>query len=504
LRNFNVATDPWIPVILNGKHRELSLRETLAKAHLITGLAGATGQEDVAILRLLSACVAHLAPNTGDHGADWKRAFAARSFPDFDPYFTAHHSEFELFSDAPFYQVTDPGISGPLSKLVLGSATDPARAVLSAAGPTSLSYAEATRALVTTMLWDIVGIHSGAPADPRTKGGKAYSPSYRDITLIAHNPVSYGGALIIEGRMLKNTILLNTPFTARGTDIPLWERGPRAAEQTLGTDGEPIAPSGLVSYLTWGHRSIRLEREGDRVTSAFVSYGDIVNHVGTLYDFEPASAWYFKASAKRYLPHRLNRETVWEGLPSATGFAPDTDKVAPDVAALAVRHLQELVTDGNIARISDVVTGYVEVSWVLGPKDSTISGISTSSLPVGTALTSELPTQAAAASTAVLAALRTGVFLAVKDGLVPETAIQVVVNEFRSRVDAPYRALISTDPKPREARIALTAWRRDVADLAVATFTSSLASHIRPGRQLAFARCSKTLTRLVKACIVDE
>lgn len=497
MSDFNVATDPWIQVTMNGQHKELSLQETLKKAHLITGLSGATGQEDVAVLRLLSACVAHLYPNTGDAGVDWKRAFTARSFPDFADYFKEHHEEFSLFSETPFYQVQNPGVSGTLAKLVLGAATNPTRAVLSSTAPESLSYAEATRALVTKMLWDVAGIHSGAPDDPRTKSGRAYSPSYNGITLLAHNPVSYGGALIVEGKTLKDTILLNTPFTARAPgDQPLWERGARLCEQTFDAAGKPIVPTGLVSYLTWAHRSIWLERDEttDRVISAFVSYGDIVNHCATLYDYEPAVSWYFKEKGKRYLPSRLNRQSIWEGLPSATGFAPDTNKVAPDVAALAVRHLQELVADEHIKRVSDVVTGYTEVSWVLGSNDSVVSGVSVNRLQSGHVLTSELPTQAATIASEALTALQRSVYRAFSDGLVPEETIQVAMNEFRQRVDTPYRELVALNPGPREARTALTEWREAMGVLAQNVYTTSLTSYVRPGRMLAFARGARNLT----------
>src|SRR5947199_72580 len=101
-------------------------------------------------------------------------------------------------------------------------------------GDLSVPYAEAARWLVHCQAFDPSGIKAGAVGDDRVKGGKGYPIGVAWSGLL--------GGVLLEGRTLKETLLLNliaADFDVCGrdpaVDLPVWERPPvTAAEEAPG------------------------------------------------------------------------------------------------------------------------------------------------------------------------------------------------------------------------------------------------------------------------------
>lgn len=105
--SFNLLDQPWIPCTdLDGRMEELSLRETLARAHELRAVQGDSPLETASLYRLLLAVIHSVlrGPKTPD---EWAALWQARRFDinRFDDYFKKWHSRFDLFDkERPFYQ----------------------------------------------------------------------------------------------------------------------------------------------------------------------------------------------------------------------------------------------------------------------------------------------------------------------------------------------------------------------------------------------------------------
>ena len=110
--SFNLIDRPWIPCTeMNGHIVELSLRETLARAHELRGLQGDSPLETAALYRLLLAVI-HSALRGPTSRTEWARLWNMKRFDadQFNRYFQEWHSDFDLFDrEHPFYQVKADG-----------------------------------------------------------------------------------------------------------------------------------------------------------------------------------------------------------------------------------------------------------------------------------------------------------------------------------------------------------------------------------------------------------
>lgn len=358
---FNLVDQPWLLVTdLNGDVAELSIVDTVRRAHELAGLVGDVSTQVFALTRLLLAVVhgALRGPVTVD---DWEQLWRADRLPSdqVDAYLAAHRERFALFDpSAPFMQVaglgTAKGEVSDLSKLIADVPNGHRFFTTRMGGDLSLSYAEAARWLVHCQAYDPSGIKSGAVGDDRVKSGKGY-------------PIGVGwcgllGGMLPEGRTLRETLLLNLIPAAFGggrdpeRDVPVWERPPLgSAEQPA----QELTPSGPVTLFTWQGRRIRLHHRRGRVIGVLICNGDRLTPQN-MHVTETHTAWRRSEPQEKklkagtvYMPleHKVER-VIWRGLQS---MLPDTARsqgteAAARVTATITEWLGTLVSENLLER----------------------------------------------------------------------------------------------------------------------------------------------------------
>lgn len=323
--SFNLIDRPWIRVRSLGGHvEERALRDTLATASEIRGLAGEIPTQDAAVLRLLLAVILGAtrtaAPRPESAALDlFERWWNRGSLPmeELDPYLDRVRERFDLFdARVPFLQVagltTGSGKRTGLGKVISDlPANFPFFTTRGPRESERLDLAEAARWLVHCQAFDPSGIKTGALGDDRVKAGKGYPFGY---------PAWAGnlGLVIAEGRSLYETLVLNVPWRQSGPrDLPVWER----AALGPGPDIDHPTPTGPADLFTWPSRRMRLFFDGDEVIDVQISNGDKLGPQN-LHPFEAMSAWRYskdqsKGGEKVLMPvtHDPTRR-VWQGLGS--------------------------------------------------------------------------------------------------------------------------------------------------------------------------------------------
>ena len=184
---------------------------------------------------------------------EWELLWNAEKLPvaQIAPYLNRYRERFDLFHpETPFLQVaglrTAKCETAELSKLISDVPNGAPMFTTRIGGDLSVPYAEAARWLVHCQAFDPSGIKAGAVGDDRVKGGKGYPIGVAWSGLL--------GGVLLEGRTLKETLLLNliaADFDVCGrdpaVDLPVWERPPvTAAEEAPATpsydpDSEQVA-----------------------------------------------------------------------------------------------------------------------------------------------------------------------------------------------------------------------------------------------------------------------
>lgn len=325
----HLDSDPWLPAISNDTVQELSLRDVLARAHVIPALAPTPASMSPALLRLLVAVVLDVfgAPRSR---REWGERWKAKRFDPapIDAYFDEHRDRFDLFSETvPFAQAaglrTPKGEVKPASLLLppvsTGNST-PLYSTRTDADSVVLTPAEAARWLVHVLAWDTAGIKSGADGDPQAPKGKAYGNPV--------GPLGQLGVVVPKGRNLFETLLLNLPIVEDGLapdDAPHWRRPP------LGPTWESREPTGLLDLLTWPSRRVRLipEEVDGRVVvrSVVLTAGDRM--LATPRD-EPHTAWNATRNPKPddppWRPRRhQSGKASWQGLDALLAISDEAE-----------------------------------------------------------------------------------------------------------------------------------------------------------------------------------
>ncbi|TAM71060.1 MAG: type I-E CRISPR-associated protein Cse1/CasA [Microbacteriaceae bacterium] len=323
--SFNLTTEPWIPARLpDGAVLELSLRDTFAQAHDIQDLVGEVPTQVFAITRLLLAILHRSLPEINRPVDDWIELWNEPKLLTelIDDYLCQWSERFDLLHpETPFYQVaqlhTKKGEVSGLEKLIADVPNgEPFFTTRRDRGVGSISVAEAARWLVHVHAFDVSGIKSGADGDDRVKGGKGY-------------PIGTGwagelGGVLLEGRNLKETLLLNlvlgddadTPFAAG--DLPSWEREPQTGAVEFNGKHEP---TGQIELFTWQSRRVRLVHDGAAVTGVLIANGDALRPQN-LFRQETMTAWRRSKPQETklriepvYMPRTHNPErSFWRGL----------------------------------------------------------------------------------------------------------------------------------------------------------------------------------------------
>lgn len=251
--SFNLLDKPWIPCIqMDGRMAELSLRETLKRAHELRSIQGDSPLETASLYRLLLAVI-HSVLHGPKNKSEWAGLWDAKQFDmtRFDKYFDKWHTNFDLFDkEHPFYQVKSnkegrektsndvlPDVASATNATLFSHATDENNIVL--------SPAKAARTLLVMQTFSVAGGWGMAPRES------------------SDAPWGRGIIYLLEGNILFETLLLNLlkypdkdVLPNRDEDKPVWEMS------------DPFKPKrekplGYLDLLTWQNRRVSLTPSGD-------------------------------------------------------------------------------------------------------------------------------------------------------------------------------------------------------------------------------------------------
>lgn len=343
---YNLLDEPWIAVLdVHGHDRSLSLLDLLRQAREVRRLAGELPTQDAAVLRLVLAVLYRALPVEGDDEdrlevwkSWWNEGLPTREV---ETYLERYRDRFDvLHPQFPFFQVADlHAASGKLSGIdKLIADLPPHRLFTNRAGEGSeaLALDEAARWLVHCQAFDMSGIKTGAAGDPRVKGGKGY-------------PIGTGwagslGMIVLEGRTLADTLLLNLVLTVSSPDddVAPWE-GQSWTAAPLFAD----SPRGPVQALTWQARRIRMVTDGEHVTDALIANGDKIR-LRNQHRVEIMTGWRSSPTQAKahgedlaYMPRaHLPGRLIWRGLGSL---------VAADPVAAGIEKRADALRASNIS-----------------------------------------------------------------------------------------------------------------------------------------------------------
>lgn len=370
--HFNVAVDPWIPVVyLDGKRGDVSIVDAFRNAGRIREIEGDQAQQVLPMLRLLLAVLyrSQPLPDGDDESAlmeewaeIWKRG-------DFDleairGYLDTYHDRFDIFDEHhPFYQVPGLEYAGrepdgigelvadvPKDEKFLFSMRDRNRLQ-------SMSFAAASRCLVFQQSYATAGIKTPVKGYSGAKAGKAYAPK----GAVGTGMLGAEGGIYLEGKNLFETLMLNwvlfddrrggVPIIECEGDVPPWEKDETTPDHRDPKPGEPYGP---VQAYTWQSRRMRLipNDEGTAVVGVVSCYGDIPRVIDAS-GSEPMTAWRESQTQQKklglpYVPlmpqaHDPSRQ-AWRGLASIVSFS------GRDLRPGVVRWFERLCDEHVISR----------------------------------------------------------------------------------------------------------------------------------------------------------
>ena len=175
--SFNLVTEPWVPVLADGKHESYSLETLFDQPTSIRQLDIADPLERVSIMRLLLAIMYAARQEGYSSPAGAKRIMEAGRDQEIIDYLHAWAHRFDLMSETePFLQVAgmmpqgkpkDYGFTRlhPAMQRPLWQTHDPYKPV---------TPAEAARMLLVCNMYDVAGVHTGMNGDSKAAEGKTY------------------------------------------------------------------------------------------------------------------------------------------------------------------------------------------------------------------------------------------------------------------------------------------------------------------------------------------
>ena len=334
---FDLTREPWLLVRFDDGVREVSLREAFAQAHDIRSIVGELPTQSFALVRLLLAILHSAVRPIIDSGGITPVKLWSRLWSNAEPlneatdgYLDRWQHRFDLLHPSePFYQVaglhTRANRVYPVETIILD--VPPGHkffALRSGAGLDTLTFAEAARWLVHEHAYGLSGLKSAAIGDDRKINPNGTLPP---------QGTAWAGTmsgLIIEGRSLRETLLLNlvlgdpstgAPF-ASPEDKPIWEQ-PSLPGPATRRDNEGVkrTPRGPIDMLTWQSRRVLLNSDLQRISGVIVTYGDRAPTIDA-FSNEHMCSWKRSAFEEKrmgrdrvYVPLRHDREkTVWENL----------------------------------------------------------------------------------------------------------------------------------------------------------------------------------------------
>lgn len=391
---FDLLTQPWVRVRRGPEVSDVSLLESFAKAHEITGLAGEVPTQDAAVLRLMLAVLHRAVDRPGEVIDLWSDLWSQQTLPMdlLTDYLGEFAHRFDLLDDwAPFGQVaglTASKTSGLVK--VIADVPDGEPFFTSRAGAelNRMPYAEAARWVIHIHAFDVSGIKTGAIGDDRVKGGRGY-------------PIGTGwagrcGLVILEGENLRETLLLNLVLRKQEfddePDLPVWERPPLGA----GVERRHPEPVGPADIMTWPSRRLLLHQGDGAVVDVLLSNGDPIHQrnrqgVETMAAFRRSPNQEKVHGVPTYMPrpHDPGR-ALWRGLAGLLvqvqrGTSAGTDSDA-ELAPANVRQLADLVMAGVLA--PDHPIRFRAVGMNYGTQDASIAAIYDDALVMAPVVTS--------------------------------------------------------------------------------------------------------------------
>lgn len=503
--SYDLVTEPWIPVrMLDGSPEHLSLHDVLVRAPEVSNLRGELPTTTVAILRLLLAVLHRSLNPTGRPVDRWARCWRAAALPvdEIDAYFDRYRDRFDLLdAKQPFLQVADlrtaKGAVGDLLPLIAdvpnGAQFFTTRA---GRGVERLDYDEAARWLLHCHAYDPSGIKSGAVGDERVKGGKGYP--------IGTGWVGNIGALVVEGRNLRETLLLNLVLEQRNgdpvepaTDRAVWEGAPLTAAPQAALPAVHL-PHGEAELLTWPSRRVRLTHDGAAVTGVLISNGDRLEprdqflEAMTTWRRSTAQEKKLKVSVPVYMPRQHDpARSMWRGLESLLPMdsASSNADAAPHLPSLVLQWVSRIRDDDDELLPPDYPLRTRAVGVSYGSNNSVIDeivddalmlhavllGASGRSLRTTAVNAVRVADETATAVASLAANLQAARGNSDADSL--SRARQTAREGFYFAVDAKYRHWLSTLTTAIEPTRALIAWHTDCAQVARAAASQLMTDH---------------------------
>lgn len=402
-REFNLLEEPWVRVLRpDCTVAEVSLAEALLNAHEYVDLAGEMPTQDAAVLRVFLALLFAVFTRVDAEGREapfvrpkdaivrWREIWALGRFPEkpLRDYFARWHDRFWLFDpDHPFFQVPDKawkrvkkttenkkkgtstttieeaGTAGDVAKLngeLLES--DNKLRLFKTVGMDGLTYAQATRWLISLMAYD----DTSAKATKDLPEGQKYpSPGVGWLGRLGY--IQAQGKTLFETLMLNLTLLRDgqTAWESRVVSEdaylvrPCWELDrPRDRERT-----EVPLPKTLAALCTVQSRRMRLSRQGDRVGGYLLLGGDFFNKEDAF--VEQMTLWRNANAGKKNQPpcfvpcqHDASKQ-FWREFPTAFVPSDKEGERQPGVVKWVTTLRKQNCLDRNaLVRFSVCAMGY--------------------------------------------------------------------------------------------------------------------------------------------------
>ncbi len=352
--NFDLVGKNWVYCrTQSGEQVMLSLHDLFSKAHELKEITDNNPLTVAALHRLLLAII-HSAVDGPDKFPDWEALWQRKSFlgtPVLD-YLEAKRDRFDLFSEQyPFYQTAGFTLDTTVTsqKLLHELATGNNKTIFDHNlddDPAHLSPDQAARALLTAQMYSFGG------------GQGATSKLFGKHPNFAHAPLVLGALILIQGRNLFETLLLNLlrysrehsrPIVSFVNDNPVWE------QDSISPDGknsfDPRPPLGYLEYLTWRSRHIRLLPQEDNgkllVRHLYMAQGNIVYK-----DFkgDPMFA-YGRDKEQLRFPIKLDTErSFWRNSAALFEFSDSQDSKKADDRSLTVKQAANLKGEGILPK----------------------------------------------------------------------------------------------------------------------------------------------------------
>lgn len=306
---FHLVRNPWIPFVDSTGDQSVALREALVRAHELPGLPAVQPLQQLPLVRLLVALNLAIFRPMGI--ADIEKLWRAGHFDPgvIDEYLSAHADRFDLFHpEHPFLQVAglQPTSGGPkpATAMLLNVASGnnvPLFSPFTEGDRVTVPSAEAVLHLLALLAYETAAIKTGAQDDPQVSGGKT--------TGNPTGPLGQLGGVMLVGRTLFETILLNTPALPPSTHgTPTWE-------QDFDPTWTTRPASSIEELLVWPSRRVRLvpTDDGTGVTGIVITAGDRLEF--TPPHLEPHTRWRSTKDAVALRPQRWQPGSfAWRGL----------------------------------------------------------------------------------------------------------------------------------------------------------------------------------------------